>query len=130
MFPSESQALNHIHDAHKGRLEALLWTLIQGPSDGAFLIPQQPAAVMLADMEQDHLSFFFTKLLYSDLLPPTSGFANTRISPEFPSVLAPELAFQHIKDKVSPPLPLDRLTWEEPVSQCAHHIYTVCLAAF
>lgn len=42
-------------------------------------------------MEQHHMGYFFTKLLYSDFIFPSPIFNSKGLSSEFPSVLAPDL---------------------------------------
>lgn len=42
-------------------------------------------------MEQNHMGYFFSKLLYSDFIFPSPIFHSKELSSEFPSVLAPDL---------------------------------------
>lgn len=49
------------------------------------------------DYEQDHLSFFFTKLYYSNLLYPSppSGTFRSPANQEYPSVLGPHFSSRY-----------------------------------
>eukprot|EP01117_Protostelium_nocturnum_P016513 TRINITY_DN6546_c0_g1_i1.p1 TRINITY_DN6546_c0_g1~~TRINITY_DN6546_c0_g1_i1.p1 ORF type:complete len:898 (-),score=373.95 TRINITY_DN6546_c0_g1_i1:47-2740(-) len=73
-FPSETLILEHIKQAHKGKIEDMLSSLI-------------------SDIEEDHLGCFFTKMLYSDFNYSPMMKTNTeiKVSPEFPCTLAPDL---------------------------------------
>jgi len=84
-FSTYKDAVQHIRTNHKHDFEQLL-------------------RVLLYDYEQDHLSFFFTKLYYSNLLYPSppSGTFRSPANQEYPSVLGPHFSSRNHKvEKIS-----------------------------